>query len=79
MKLPRDLDGLELVKKLKVFGYIVVRQEGSHMRLRTLENGKHHLSVVIGVLKVGTLDRIIGLVAEHFGSSKEDVWNRLNG
>lgn len=72
MKLPRDLDGLELVKKLKVFGY-------GHMRLRTLENGKHHLSVVIGVLKVGTLDRIIGLVAEHFGSSKEDVWNRLNG
>jgi predicted RNA binding protein YcfA (HicA-like mRNA interferase family) len=63
MKLPKGQDGVELVKMLKVFGYIMIRPEGSHMRLRTTENGKHHLSVVTGALKVGTLDRIIGLVA----------------
>ena len=79
MKLPRDQDGLELVKMLKVFGYVMVRQEGSHIRLMTTANGKHHLSVVTGTLKVGTLDQIIGLVAEHFDLSKQDVWDRLNG
>ncbi|MCD6349098.1 MAG: type II toxin-antitoxin system HicA family toxin [Candidatus Korarchaeota archaeon] len=34
MKLPRDLDGEELAKLLKKFGYRLVRRTGSHMRLK---------------------------------------------
>ena len=30
MRIPRDLSGAELVKKLRFYGYVVVRQEGSH-------------------------------------------------
>ena len=44
MRLPRDLSGDDLAKTLKVLGYRVVRQTGSHMRLTTLEHGEHHMS-----------------------------------
>ena len=39
MKLPRDLSGAEVAKALATLGYVVTRQTGSHMRLRTLEGG----------------------------------------
>jgi len=41
MRLPRDLSGDDLAKILKVFGYQITRQTGSHMRLTTLEGGEH--------------------------------------
>ena len=44
MRLPRDLSGDDLAKTLKVLGYRVARQTGSHMRLTTLEHGEHHMS-----------------------------------
>ena len=44
MRLPRDLSGYDLAKTLKVFGYSVARQTGSHMCLTTLEHGEHHMS-----------------------------------
>ena len=36
MKLPRDIGGMELAKKLQRFGYQVTRQTGSHIRLTTI-------------------------------------------
>jgi predicted RNA binding protein YcfA (HicA-like mRNA interferase family) len=36
MRLPRDLSGEDLAGALKVFGYQVTRQTGSHMRLTTM-------------------------------------------
>ena len=33
MKLPRDLSGRDVVKALGRLGFVVVRQEGSHIRL----------------------------------------------
>lgn len=46
MKTPRDLKGESLVKLLaKHFGYEQTRQEGSHLRLTTTQNGTHHLTV----------------------------------
>lgn len=33
MKLPRDVSGLELAKRLEVMGYEKSRQAGSHMRM----------------------------------------------
>lgn len=35
MKIPRDVLGSELVKALKVLGYSVVRQRGSHICIAT--------------------------------------------
>ena len=39
MRIPRDLDGDELVKLLSQFGYEITRQVGSHIRLTTTQNG----------------------------------------
>lgn len=39
MKLPRDILGSELVKALKVMGYAVVRQKGSHISIATEVDG----------------------------------------
>ena len=40
MKIPRDLYGAELVKKLRRFGYESHHQTGSHLIIRTYKNGK---------------------------------------
>jgi predicted RNA binding protein YcfA (HicA-like mRNA interferase family) len=42
MKLPRDVDGQQLVKALRVLGYEVTRQRGSHIRITTTVDGEHH-------------------------------------
>ncbi|PIN91144.1 hypothetical protein COU57_01825 [Candidatus Pacearchaeota archaeon CG10_big_fil_rev_8_21_14_0_10_32_14] len=69
MKLPQ-ISGIELVKKLRAFGFVFVRQKGSHMRL---EKNSQNETIKITVpnhpiLKKGTLNRIIkdaGLTPEE--------------
>ncbi|HEV7682972.1 MAG TPA: type II toxin-antitoxin system HicA family toxin [Pyrinomonadaceae bacterium] len=74
MKLPRDVSGAELAKRLKVFGYQVTRQAGSHLRLTTTEAGEHHITVPRhDPLKLGTLAGILGDVAEHFNLERDEV------
>ena len=36
-RLPRDVSGQDLVKRLEAFGYVVTRQKGSDLRLTTTE------------------------------------------
>ncbi len=43
MKLPRNLSGKELIKKVEKYGYKTTRQIGSHIRLTTEDEGKHHI------------------------------------
>ena len=78
MKTPRDLSGIELINALGVFGYTRVRQTGSHVQLVTQQRGEHHLTVPLhSPLRIGTLNAIVKLVAEHFDLSKNDVLDRL--
>jgi predicted RNA binding protein YcfA (HicA-like mRNA interferase family) len=78
MKLPRDLSGTELAKKLKVLGYAVDRQSGSHIRLSSSMAGEHHITVPAhDPLKVGTLAGILGDIAVHHKISKEELLKRL--
>ena len=80
MKTPRDISGKELIKTLKVFGYEVVRQNGSHIMITTLQQGEHHLAIPNhNPLKVGTLNGIFSNVAIHFQLTKEQVIQRLFG
>jgi len=60
MKLP-VLSGVELIKRLKKFGFIATRQKGSHVRLEKYSEGKIiKLTVPLhSELKRGTLRRII--------------------
>ncbi|HEY3873953.1 MAG TPA: type II toxin-antitoxin system HicA family toxin [Candidatus Kapabacteria bacterium] len=78
MRTPRGLSGSELMKALGSFGYSPVRQTGSHVQLMTKENGEHHLSIPLhSPLRIGTLNAILNLVADHFKISKSDVLDRL--
>jgi predicted RNA binding protein YcfA (HicA-like mRNA interferase family) len=78
MKLPRDLYGTELVQLLSRVGYVVLRQTGSHIIIRTAENGENTQSVPAHKpLKVGTLNGILNDVAAHLGLDKQDLMERL--
>jgi predicted RNA binding protein YcfA (HicA-like mRNA interferase family) len=56
MKLPSDINGHELARKLVKLGYQITRQTGSHIRLTTSENGEHHITIPANnPLKIGTL------------------------
>lgn len=78
MKLPRNLSGEELIKKLGRFGYKPTRQLGSHIRLTTHENGEHHVTVPAHKpLRVGTLSSILKDIAHHFEISREEVIDKL--
>ena len=80
MKLPRDLSGAELAKKLSLLGYNTSRQTGSHLRLTTHEHGEHHLTIPNHPsLRVGTLAGILNDVASHFEISKDELVSRLVG
>lgn len=80
MKLPRDLFGTELVKLLAKFGYEVQRQTGSHIIVRTLQNGEDTQSIPAHKpLKIGTLSGILSDVAVHLGMEKRELAERLFG
>lgn len=80
MKIPRDIEGKDLVKALKSLGYVTVRQVGSHIRLSTTQSGTHHVTVPAHKpLKSGTLIRgILKPVATHHGITVADLIKKLN-
>ena len=74
MKLPRDIRAAELVKLLNQFGYTSSGQKGSHIRMTTLQNGKHHITVPNqNPVKTGTLNQIISDVASLFNKTNEEI------
>lgn len=74
MKLPRDLSGEALARKLGVLGYSVTRPTGSHIRLTTQRSGEHHLTVPAhDPLKLGTLNAILREVQRHHEITREDL------
>ena len=80
MKLPRDLSGSDLAKKLGLYGYRTTRQTGSHLRLTTTEHGEHHITLPNhSSLQVGTLAAILADVALHFEITKEELITKLFG
>lgn len=63
--------GKEVIAKLRILGYEVIRQKGSHVRLKNPENPNlpnltvpNHAEISIGVL--GKILRDIGMTAEKF-------------
>ncbi len=78
MRLPRDLSADELVAALKVLGYQVTRQTGSHLRLTTRQHDEHHLTIPQhNPLRVGTLHSILTDVANHFDMNRDELMERL--
>jgi predicted RNA binding protein YcfA (HicA-like mRNA interferase family) len=80
MKIPRNVSGKELISSLQKMGYEVVRQKGSHIRLRTFSGGAHFITIPNhSPLKLGTLSSILGDVALHFKLTKDEVAQKLFG
>lgn len=78
MRLPRDLTGAELIKKLESLGYRRARQTGSHVRLSTAEPSEHHVTVPLhDPLRVGTLAAILGDVAQHRDITRDELLTQL--
>ena len=79
MKIPRNLNGPDLVRALRVLGYERVRQEGSHVRLTTSVNGTHHVTVPSHrPLKTGTLlGGVLKPVAAHHKLTVDELLEKL--
>jgi predicted RNA binding protein YcfA (HicA-like mRNA interferase family) len=75
VKIPRDLSGRRLVKALcKHWNYRQVHQVGSHIVLQTDVPSHQRIPVPDhAALRIGTLNSILRLVAEHKGVKKEEV------
>jgi predicted RNA binding protein YcfA (HicA-like mRNA interferase family) len=78
MKLPRDVSGADLGKRLGRLGYEVTRQTGSHVRLSISEPKQHHVTIPNhDPLKLGTLAGILNDVAGHLEISRDELVQRL--
>ena len=78
MKLPRDISGASLSRALRVLEYEVTRQTGSHIRLTTVMNGEHHITIPAhDPIKIGTLSGILADIARHHETTREDLLKRL--
>jgi predicted RNA binding protein YcfA (HicA-like mRNA interferase family) len=79
MKTPRDVSGLELARALRVLGYQVTRQTGSHLRVTTHEQGEHHEVIPNhSPVKIGTFKSILRNVAAHHHLSVPDLLRHLD-
>jgi predicted RNA binding protein YcfA (HicA-like mRNA interferase family) len=65
VKLPRNVSGERLIRSLERLGYGVIRQQGSHVRLRHGGPPVHSVTVPLhDPLKTGTLHGILFEVAQ---------------
>jgi predicted RNA binding protein YcfA (HicA-like mRNA interferase family) len=81
VKIPRDLNGADLARRLAAYGYSITRQCGSHMRLsREAAGGQQHLTIPAHKpMRVGTLRQILKDVASHTGVTLEEVVHSIGG
>ena len=78
MKLPRDISGNDLAKALVKLGYHVTRQTGSHIRLSTIQNGEHQITIPAhNPLKIGTLAAILSDIESHHKLTRDELLKRL--
>jgi predicted RNA binding protein YcfA (HicA-like mRNA interferase family) len=74
MKTPRDVSGAELIKALRVLGYQMDRQRGSHVRVTTQQGGEHHEAIPNrNPIKTGTLHGLFKSIAAHHKLTVEEL------
>jgi predicted RNA binding protein YcfA (HicA-like mRNA interferase family) len=81
LRLPRDISGDDLAKRLGRIGYASSRQAGSHLRLtRTTESQQHHVTIPRHhALRLGTLAAILDDVAAELNITRDELLSRLFG
>jgi predicted RNA binding protein YcfA (HicA-like mRNA interferase family) len=64
---------------LRVLGYAVTRQKGSHTRLTTQQDGENHEVIPYHhPIKTGTLAGILKRFAAHHGLTVEELLQKLD-
>lgn len=77
-RIPVDVGGKLLIKRLRRLGYEQERQSGSHITCTTQVGGEHHAYVPNHTpIKVGTLRKILKEVADHHGLSLDMLLRQL--
>lgn len=79
MKLPRDIGGRELSQALARYGYRVVHQTGSHIKLTSvIKDKEHHVTIPAHrSLKTGTLNSILNDVATYLEIDRSTLMENL--
>ena len=78
--IPKNLTGQDLIKRLAVLGYEVVRQKASHIRIKTNQNGSHSETIPNHKpLREGTINSILKNISKHFDLAKPDLEKLLFG
>jgi predicted RNA binding protein YcfA (HicA-like mRNA interferase family) len=78
MRIPRDISGAELIKRLKPFGYTITRQTGSHIRLTTQMNGVHRITIPNhNPVRIGTISSILSEISNHLNIPKEQLVKKI--
>ncbi len=78
MKLPRGVSAERLIHALKRLGYEVIRQKGSHVRLRHDGPPVHLITVPLhNALKTGTLHSLLSEVARMRSITIESLTESL--
>jgi predicted RNA binding protein YcfA (HicA-like mRNA interferase family) len=79
VKIPRDISGIELTKKLGKYKYQITRQTGSHIRLTsTFKGTEHHITIPRhDFLKIGMLNSILDSVAAYLEIEKDEMVEEL--
>jgi predicted RNA binding protein YcfA (HicA-like mRNA interferase family) len=74
VKLPRGVPADRLIRALERLGYRVVRQKGSHIRLRNEKPPAHTITIPLhNALKTGTLHGILSEVAQMQSVTVESI------
>ena len=78
-KTPRNVSGSDLIKLFIKYGYEVIRQKGSHIRLsRSTNDGTHNLTIPNhDPVRLGTLNAILTDAADQLKINKEELISKL--
>jgi predicted RNA binding protein YcfA (HicA-like mRNA interferase family) len=78
-KIPRDVSGKSLIKVLSKYGYDVIRQTGSHVRMTiTINDEVKNITIPNhDSIKLGILMSILNEVSSQLNISREDIINKL--
>jgi predicted RNA binding protein YcfA (HicA-like mRNA interferase family) len=78
-KIPRDISGRELARLLDKYGYKIVRETGSHIRLVSIYKETEHKITIPDhqPIKIGTLNSILHDISEYLKISKQELTQEL--
>ena len=78
-KIPRDISGREMAKLIKIYGYNIVKEKGSHIRLLSnIKDSEHKITIPDHKqIKIGTLNNILNDIGSYLKMSKEQLIHEL--